>query len=168
MKARTLILLRHAKSSWKQPVPDHDRPLSGRGQRDAPAVGRLLRERGMKPDLVLCSPAVRTRQTWQLVHGAGVEAGEVRFVPEIYGGRAEDLRQVLRTVPEGTGTVLLIGHAPGLPDLADSLAGPDRSPAAARMRAKFPTAGLALFAVTAPWAELERAELLDFQVPRPR
>src|SRR6266508_2923118 len=92
---RTLLVLRHAKSDWPDGVPDAERPLAGRGRREAPLVGRWLRESGHIPDLVVCSPALRARQTWELVAGELGEAGEapeVRFDERVYDEPASQLR----------------------------------------------------------------------------
>lgn len=165
----TIYLLRHAKSSWEEPLPDHERPLSTRGLRDARAVGQLLAVRGWRPDLVLCSTSTRTRGTWQGAHAAGAEAGAVRYVEEIYGASATELLGLLRATAEDVGSLLLIGHAPGMPDLADSLGRrPEPSDAWARMDAKFPTAGLAAVRIAGSWsaAAPNEAELVAFEVPR--
>lgn len=169
MSQHTLYLLRHAKSSWDEPLPDHERPLSTRGVRDARAAGHLLAVRGWRPDLVLCSTAVRTRQTWQRAHAAGADAGEVRYVEEIYAASADRLITLVRATAEEVGSLMLIGHAPGLPDLAESLGRrPEPGDAWARMDAKYPTAGLTVLQVPASWADTApgRAELDAFEVPR--
>lgn len=169
MSHHTLYLLRHAKSSWDEPLPDHERPLSNRGVRDARAVGHLLAVRGWQPELALCSTSVRTRETWRRAHAAGAEAGEVRYVDDIYAASAAGLLSLVRATSEDVASMLLIGHAPGVPDLAGSLgrrSGPDE--AWARMDAKFPTAGLAVLEVGGTWAAIEpgEAELVAFEVPR--
>ena len=149
----TLYMLRHAKSSWDEPLRDHERPLDARGVRDARAAGRLLAERGWRPDLVLCSPAVRTRETWQQAAGAGAEAGEVRFVDAIYEASVVRLLGLVQQTPEDVATLMLIGHGPGLPGLAEGLGGrPEPQDAWARMDAKYPTAGLAVLRLPGPWA----------------
>lgn len=164
---RTLVLLRHAKSSWDDPdLDDHERPLAERGRRDATAAGRLLAERRIRPDLVLCSDAERTRQTWQRAERAGAHAADVRFEDRIYGASSYDLLRIVRAVPEQVRGVMIVGHAPGLPDLAERLSVDSTSEAARRMRLKYPTCALAVFAVTTPWADLQEASLLDFVVPR--
>src|SRR5262245_53225155 len=120
MTSKLLVLLRHAKSSWADPdLPDHDRPLNGRGRDAAALVGRHLRQEGPHPDLVLCSSAVRTRQTLE-----GLELpGRVEVVIEdrLYGASAESLLSRIRQVPPGDGTVLVIAHNPGVEDLARTL-----------------------------------------------
>ncbi|GGH40638.1 phosphohistidine phosphatase [Cribrihabitans marinus] len=114
---RTLILTRHAKSSWDTPgQPDHERPLNKRGRASAEAIGRWLDAKGLRPDLVLCSAAVRTRETWDRMK---LEAGEERFTDLLYHVTAN---QMLRALNAAQGrTVLMLGHNPGLADFAASL-----------------------------------------------
>ena len=143
---RTLILLRHAKSDWPDGVPDHDRPLAKRGRRDAPQVGRWLREHGYLPDTVICSTALRTRQTWdlvaeKLVKTAGTGAPEVTFEQRAYGASAATLLYLVAELPADRRSVLLIGHNPGISELASALTGKVTG---------FPTAGLAVLELSAP------------------
>jgi phosphohistidine phosphatase len=161
----TLYLLRHAKSSWDEPaLADHERPLAPRGRRDALLVGRHLGRLEAAPELVLCSSAVRTRETLELL-GPAVAGIPVQLEDDLYAASSEALLERLRAVPDETGCVLLIGHNPGVQDLALALApgGRDRE----RLAAKFPTAGLATLACPA-WARLEAggAELVAFVVPK--
>ena len=121
MTDHTLYLLRHAKSSWDEPLRDHERPLDARGVRDARAAGRLLAEQGWRPDLVLCSTAVRTRQTWRHAVDAGADAGEVRYTDAVYEASAGRLLELVQATEEAVGSLMLIGHGPGLPGLADGL-----------------------------------------------
>ncbi len=166
-KRRTLVLLRHAKSAWDDPdLDDHARPLAARGRRDATALGQVLADRLIRPDLVLCSSSERTRQTWRLAELAGALAGEIRFEDRIYEASPSELLDLVRAVPDDVLSLMLIGHGPGLPELAGRLDVDSRSEVARRMRLKFPTSGLALFAVTGPWANLRTASLLDFVIPR--
>jgi phosphohistidine phosphatase len=160
----SLLLLRHAKSSWDEDVDDHDRPLAARGRRDAVAAGDALRRRDVRLDLVLCSTAQRTRQTWT---GLGVPTPALRFDQQIYAAPHGQLLRLIRELPDEVSTVMLIGHAPGLPDLAEDLAAPDSERSAVlAMREKFPTAGLAIFETSQPWSSLGQARLLDFLIPR--
>jgi phosphohistidine phosphatase len=164
---RTLTLLRHAKSAWDDPdLDDHARPLAERGRRDATAVGKVLAERRIRPDLVLCSTSERTRQTWRRAERAGARASEVRYEDRVYEASSYDLLRLIRTVSDEVRSLMLIGHGPGLPDLAEQIEFDSTSEASRRMRLKFPTSGLAVFAVTVSWAELREATLLDFVVPR--
>jgi phosphohistidine phosphatase len=115
--SRRLVILRHAKSAWPDGVPDAERPLSARGRRDAPAAGRWLRERGEPVDAVVCSPAVRTRQTWNLVAAVLGGLPAPVFDDRIYGATADALLTVVTGLPEGVGQAVLVGHNPGVTDL---------------------------------------------------
>ncbi len=168
---RRLVLLRHAKSAWPD-LPDHDRPLAGRGRGDAPAIGRWLRETGCLPDLVWCSTAERATQTWQL---AAAELGAdppVSYEPKMYGATGSELADLVRQAPARTGTLLLVGHNPGLQELAVTLSAADAEPGGAaaldRLARKFPTAALAVLEFGGGWPELSAgsARLVSFVVPR--
>jgi phosphohistidine phosphatase len=149
-----LYLLRHAKSSWKdERLDDHDRPLAPRGKRASKAIGRYLRDHDIEPELVLCSSAKRARQTLERLGPAGVDA---RIERELYAAGAHDLLERLRAVPDGVASVMLVGHNPGMQQLALRLAGLDD---------KFPTAALAILDCDG-WSGLERAELIDYVKPR--
>jgi phosphohistidine phosphatase len=169
MPSRTLVLVRHAKSSWDLDVDDHDRPLSGRGRRDGVQIGQDLARKQIHPDLVLCSTATRTRETWDRALRGGVQATEVRYVGAIYHGWVPELVRLLRDIPDSVGTALMLGHAPGIPDLVEFLAERDHaSPAWDRMTAKFPTAGMAILSYAGSWADIgqSQAKLESFEVPR--
>lgn len=165
----TLILLRHAKSDWPAGVDDLQRPLADRGVGDATAAGRVLAGLGA-PELVLCSPARRTQETWRLVAQELVPAAPAfRVVPGIYGADDEELLEIVRAVPETVASCLVLGHNPTMQETASLLAGPGSDPGARRdLRAKYPTAGLAVLAVDGPWSGLEPggARLEQFLVPR--
>jgi len=176
--SRTLVLLRHAKSAWPD-VPDHERPLARRGQRDAPAMGRWLRAVGLVPDQVLCSTARRARETWQLAQAGLSTAPPVSFEDRVYQGSAAQLLDRIRRTPPAARTLLVVGHDPALPELALTLAAtvppgggdpPDAGSRAAvdRMRAKFPTAAIAVFEFTGSWDQLApaTARLTVFVTPR--
>jgi phosphohistidine phosphatase len=177
--ARKLVLLRHAKSAWPD-VPDHERPLARRGQRDAPAMGRWLREAGHLPDQVLCSTASRARETWQLT-GAELGAGPLAsFDGRVYQGSAGVLLDLICRASPATGTLLIVDHDPAIPELALMLAAATpsapvdgRSGAAPSalldcMRAKFPTAAVAVLEFTGSWDQLSpgSARLTCFMAPR--
>jgi phosphohistidine phosphatase len=166
---RTLVLLRHAKSSWDTNEPDHKRPLAARGRRDAKAVGRYLADQRLQPDVVLCSTALRTRQTWDRAVKGGAWAGEVRYLDEIYDASVTELVGVLRDAPAEARSVLLLGHAPGIPRLMDYLAiRRSDSPVWERAEQNFPTSGVAVLALDAPWSDVGEAtaELTAFEAPR--
>jgi phosphohistidine phosphatase len=144
---RTLVLLRHAKAKNPPGVGDIDRPLSARGHADAAAAGAWLAARHM-PDLVLCSPAKRTRQTW---HGVAValpaaESAVVRYDRTVYEGGAADLLTVVRGIDDAVRTAMLIGHNPSLSRLA-FLLDPDSDIDSDGLR----TCGLSVHAIDGPW-----------------
>jgi phosphohistidine phosphatase len=163
MPSKQLELLRHAKSSWADPdIADHDRPLNARGRAAAALVGRHLHRQAPPPDLVLCSTATRTRQTLQLLEVDA--AAQVRFEDELYGAGAAGLLARLKAVPAAVGTVLLIGHNPGVEDLTRLL---DRD--ALSSVQKFPTAALAVLRFDiGTWNELDpgTGHLATFFTPR--
>jgi len=171
---RRLVLLRHAKSAWPGPPapPDHDRPLAGRGRRDAPAVGRWLREAGCVPDQVWCSTAQRAVQTWQLAAAELGVAPPVDYQRDLYGATGRELADLVRHAPATTTTLLLVGHNPGVQELALTLAAPGPSDAAEReferAASKFPTAAVAVLEFSSSWPELSAgsARLASFVVPR--
>lgn len=166
---KTLLLLRHAKSSWPDGMADHDRPLSGRGRRDAFEAGRLLAERGVVCDVVACSTATRTRETWDRASAGGARAHEVRYLDQIYAARVTELVRVVRAMPESAAVVMLVGHGPAIPELVDLLAVRTAgSPDWERLDRKFPTAGLATLTIRGSWAHAgqARAQLESFEVPR--
>ncbi len=140
---RRLILLRHAKSDRPAGVRDLERPLNKRGRRAAPAVGARLAEEGLRPDLALVSPATRTRETWAAVKEALGNPPE-ETVPEIYEAAAEDILAAVRRAPEEAGTILVVGHNPGLGDLAAMLAGAGPKGLRALLATEFPTAAFAV------------------------
>jgi phosphohistidine phosphatase len=121
---KTLLLLRHAKSSWKDSeLDDHDRPLNKRGKKDAPKMGRLLREEGLLPDLLVASSAKRCRKTAEhIIHSSGYR-GESRICGELYEAGAERLRQFLSNLDGSISRVLLIAHNPGMEELLEGLVG---------------------------------------------
>jgi phosphohistidine phosphatase len=142
---RTLMLMRHAKSSWDQSdLDDLERPLAPRGRETAPLVARYIKQSGWQPDLVLCSPATRVRETWDLmtpVLGGTIDCKKLRT---IYPGAPSRLLETLRRAADQVATLMLIGHNPGLGRLAVSLCGSGPAKTLERMRGKFPTAALAV------------------------
>jgi phosphohistidine phosphatase len=121
---KTLLLLRHAKSSWKESgVRDFDRPLNQRGLKAAPTIGRLIRKRKLKPDLVLSSPAERARQTTQLVLDAAGLKTELRYDERIYEASAARLLEIVSQIDDEATVVMLVGHNPGFEELVKSLTG---------------------------------------------
>lgn len=166
---KRLVLLRHAKSAWPD-VADHERPLARRGQRAAPVMGGWLRTEGLVPDLVVCSTARRARETWQNVQAGLGATPPVRYDERLYQASAAQLLALIRRQPEMVATLLVVGHDPGVPGLAVTLSGAGSAPARmlARMRAKFPTAAVAVFTCTGSWDALSpgSARLASFITPR--
>jgi phosphohistidine phosphatase len=185
---RRLILLRHAKSDWPD-VPDRDRPLAKRGRRDAPRMGRWLHEHGYQPDVVVVSAAARTRQTWDLVEPELGGSPAVHFEPRAYAASALTLLYLAQELPARYRTALLIGHNPGLSELAASLAAPPESDRATgppetdsaagppesdrasdngpRPAISLPTAAVAIFEFDGDWASLTPgiARLISLTTP---
>ena len=121
---RTLLLLRHAKSSWKhRELSDHDRPLNGRGKRDAPRMATLLAELRLRPDLILSSTAKRARRTAEAVAQRCAHEGLAQLDRRLYLADPADIVDVLREVGGRSPCVLLIGHNPGLEALVAQLTG---------------------------------------------
>jgi len=166
---RRLILLRHAKSAWPDGVSDPDRPLADRGIADATAAGPILAALVTATATVLCSPALRTRQTWRLLARALTDPPPIRFEPVIYGAEVEELFDLIRSLPDDVTTALVIGHEPTMSQTAGALAGPGSDPAGlARLSTKYPTSGMAVFTLDQEWSALTArgARLERFVVPR--
>src|SRR5262245_36911337 len=118
---RTLVLLRHAKADRPSGVADVDRPLTERGHADAAAAGAWLAKQHYVPDLVLCSPSRRTRQTWHSVAVALAKAGSptVRYERAIYDGTAHDMMALMQSVDNSHHVVMLVGHNPTISQLCE-------------------------------------------------
>ncbi len=143
MSDRTLILLRHAKSDWSGAEPDVARPLANRGRRQAPDAGRWLAAHLERMDLAVVSPAVRARSTWDLVSAELALAPPVRVDDRVYGASDRELLTVIRDLPDDLHTVIMVGHNPGLEDLAGLLTA---------ARVPMPTSALALIAMSGSWS----------------
>lgn len=165
------MVLRHAKSAWPDGVPDHERPLAPRGRRDAPAAGRALADAGCLPDLALCSTAVRARGTWEAAAAEWNSPPPVRFDARLYGADVAGLLEVVHEAPAEVGTLLLVGHNPGLEELVLALAGDGPDDALDAVRLKFPTSAIAVLSWYGPgWSALTpgAARLTSMTVPRGR
>ena len=159
---KTLLVLRHAKSSWNDPaLDDHERPLNKRGRRDAPRMGELVREYGLIPDVIISSDAVRARLTAEAVAEAARYAGEILLDPRLYLACPADILSLLTAVRENAGTVMIIGHNPGLEELVEQLTGE---------RQDLPTAALAQIGLPIDqWRDLKastRGTLLGLWRPK--
>jgi phosphohistidine phosphatase len=169
---RQLLLLRHAKSSWDDAsIPDRDRPLNGRGRRAAAAMRQAMHDLGLLPDLVLVSPSRRTMQTLEALE-PWEETPLIEPMESLYLADPPQLLAALHGVAETVRSVMLIGHNPGLHDLAVSLAGPRAlahgGPAEKALVAGFPTGALAEFVVAGSWWDLREGggRLIRFLTPR--
>jgi phosphohistidine phosphatase len=166
----TLSLLRHAKSSWSKPgLEDFERPLNDRGETAAPRMGAFMARRGLAPDLIVCSTAVRARQTLNLMLPYLKGAPELVYEDALYLATSAAMLKRLHKVEPGVRHAMIVGHDPGMHALAVELAGTGSPDDLARLAEKFPTAGLAVlvFEVRA-WREVHwgggRLEL--FTAPR--
>jgi phosphohistidine phosphatase len=166
--SRQLLILRHAKSSWDSDAPtDFERPLSKRGQHDAPRMGAWLRQQGCIPDYVVSSPAKRAKQTVRRVCEAlAIETDQTHWEPRIYEASPGTLLHVLADCPDKAETVLLVGHNPGLESLVEYLCG-DRTPAPTDGKL-LPTATVARLAMPDDWGQLETGCAHLISITRPR
>jgi phosphohistidine phosphatase len=153
----TLSLLRHAKSGGSDArLKDIDRPLNARGERDAPRMGAFLARHGLVPDLILCSPAVRTRQTVDLVLPRLKASPEVVYEDAVYPGAPAVLLKRLHKVGRTVRHTMIVGHNPGLHALAYLLAGSGAEEDLEALAEKLPTAGLAVIDLEMPsWARIK-------------
>jgi phosphohistidine phosphatase len=158
---KTLFLLRHAKSSWKDAtLPDFDRPLSGRGTKAAELVASFMSKKKVVPELILSSPAVRTRQTADIIIKTAKFRAELRYDQRIYEAGPVRLLEVISEIDQDKKRVMLVGHNPGLEELLHMLTG--------RVE-QMPTATLVKISLTAVrWAKaVERGATIDW-VMRPK
>ena len=167
----TLYLLRHAKSSWDHAsLSDFDRPLAARGREAAPRMGRLLRDNKHSPELVLCSPALRARQTKDLVLDVLDYDPEVRLVDGLYNfGDGTGLLHIIQQIGTECSELMIIGHNPSLENLAVKLAGSGRSADLKDMARKYPTAALAIIEFEGDdWADIRagKGKLHSFTRPK--
>jgi phosphohistidine phosphatase len=158
MTERTLVLLRHAKAETPGDELDFDRKLTTKGETDADAAGAWLADERIRPDLVLCSPAARTRQTW---HGAAVAleqahpgngSPEVRYEKGLYFGGRTEVFDLLRAVPDTVRTVLVVGHNPTMSEVSILLVPDDQYNG---QETELRTASLAVHRAEGPWSATE-------------
>jgi phosphohistidine phosphatase len=159
MDSRRLLVVRHAKSAWPDDVPDAERPLNARGRGDAPAAGRWIRDRVGHVDAVVCSPAVRTRQTWRLIAAELDGPPDPIFDERVYAAPVETLLAVVSEISGDAGSALLLGHNPGVTELiawlTDELL-------------EMKTSAVAVLGLTGSWADVGqgRATLIAHSTPR--
>ncbi len=166
---RHLHLLRHAKSSWDQPgLADHDRPLAPRGRRAADALAGHLPDLPAPPELVVCSSAARTTETLERIRPGLPDGVDVVVDPGVYHAWTGDLLGLVRALPSARTSVMLIGHNPGLHELACTLAGTGDRALVERLFHKYPTGALASLSFDTPWSALgpAAATLQAYVVPR--
>jgi len=166
MPGRRLIVMRHAKAGELPGGPDIERALQPRGRRDSEAAGHWLADNGLEPDLVLCSAARRTRQTWQQLAEVLAEKGrgglpDVLVERRLYQADADELAEIIRQTSPDVGTLLYIGHNPEAAGLVGLLTGTEPD---------FPAAAIAVIAVPGDWADLATGsgQLTSSWLPRSR
>jgi phosphohistidine phosphatase len=144
---KTLLILRHAKSSWDySDLDDIDRPLNKRGYRDAPKVGLLLMEKELIPEYILCSPAKRARETAEAVAKACQYSGEIIVDGNLYPGNPAAYMDAIQILPEEADPIMIVSHNPGLEEFITFLTGES---------VRFPTAALAQLSVSIDsWTEI--------------
>lgn len=164
---RRLVILRHAKAE-RGSTTDHERPLSARGRGDAIAAGRWLAESKLAPDLVLCSTATRARETWVLAATELEDGIPTTFERDAYHADATDLLTLLRQTPDEVGTLLVVGHNPGLHYLVLGLVGAGPEKLRREAQEHLATAGLAVIEFSGSWSTLTEGEgtLTEYAVAR--
>ncbi len=168
MAKRTLVLMRHAKSSWETDEADIRRPLSARGKRDADAAGRALAQQGLTVDVALISPATRAQETWAGVQAGGVDATDIRTVEAIYHHDAADIVSALRDLDDSVQTVMVVGHSPTIHEAVELIARRDATKDWFALDTKYPTSGIAIIELDERWSDIAGATgtLVAFTVPR--
>ena len=165
---KTLHVLRHAKSSWNNPgLSDHDRPLNKRGRQTAETIAAYFRQAKIAPDLVICSTAVRARQTLGPIAKAR-KPPKVVIQRGIYEGMQQTIWEQLRNLPNSSKCVLLIGHNPSLHDLALTLVDAELGKLLPPQGGKFPTGAIASLRIKGAWKALEPHEAVLFSYKTPK
>lgn len=159
---KTLLIMRHAKSSWSNPsLSDHERPLKERGRRDAPMMGRLIRSQELTPGVIISSSAERALMTADAVADACSYEGELKITRELYHGDTEDYVQVIQRLGSNHDIIMVVGHNPGMEELLEQLVGQWH---------RLPTAALAEVQLDIEdWTDLtedEEGELVNLWLPR--
>ena len=155
---KTLLLVRHAKSSWKDAeLDDIDRPLNERGIRDAPEMGRRLLQRSLIPDLIVSSPAVRALTTARAIAREVGCVNDVVIDNNLYGATPQDVLDIASVFDDGIQTAMVVGHNPTVTELANMFSGTPID--------NVPTCGILVVEAKA-WSSLDSARLLDFDFPK--
>ncbi len=165
----TLSLFRHAKSAWNTPgFGDYERPLAPRGEKAAPRMGAYMVREGLVPNLVLCSTALRARQTLELAQAEWDETPEIRFEDGLYHAGPAQILQLLQGLPASCGHAMIIGHNPGMYSLVAALSGDGEGDAFDELENNFPTAALGVIVFEGSWSSIApgAGHLQRFIVPR--
>lgn len=159
---KSLLLLRHAKSSWEDTaLPDHDRPLKPRGIKAARRIGRLLRDQNLIPELILCSTATRARETLRLVEEESQQHAETDFIAALYHCQPVEFITVLQGVESTVSSVMIVGHNPGMEEWLQNLIGkPETMPTGCLVQLAMP------FDDWSQVTESTRGELINIWRPR--
>lgn len=161
-----LVLMRHSKAVPSSPTGDHVRALSPRGRLDAAEAARVLADHLM-PDYALVSDALRTRQTFECVQDAWGTAVPHRLEPELYGASTAAILEVIGTAPAGVERLLVVGHNPGIGEVARKLARRGDAAARADLEAHFPTSAFAILRIDRAWGDVAKGGALQaYVVPR--
>lgn len=159
---RQLILIRHAKSSWSNPsLDDFDRPLNKRGKRDVPFMARLLSGKNIHPDIIISSPAKRTKLTaLEFAKQLGIESNAIQWNDKLYLASLTTLLKILKKLDDNVKIVLLVGHNPGLTDLHNFLCKQEID--------NIPTCGIVSMKTDKKWSEISSKyfELDFFEYPK--
>jgi phosphohistidine phosphatase len=152
---RRLMLLRHAKAVPQGLLADENRPLADRGRQDMASVAAFVAAKSLVPQLALVSPALRTRETWELLLPAFSTPPAHRFEPRLYSAPMESILYLVRETASEVSTLLLIGHNPGFEELAHLLSGAGETDALVRFGGAMPTASLAVIDLAGNWPTIE-------------
>lgn len=159
MSDRRLVILRHSKAASPEGVPDIERPLAERGERDAPAAGRWLADNLGTIDMALCSPAARARETWTLAAGELAATPDTRYDERIYEASPGDLLAVVQDIEDDVVTAVLVGHNPGVSQLITALSGE---------RTELSTSGIAVLTWSGEWADAGNVPVTLDETAKPR
>ncbi len=168
---KSLLFLRHAKSSWSAPdLDDHERPLNGRGRRAAAAMGRYIEQNGLLPDLILCSTATRAQETLKRASAAWSKVPPIKVDGGLYNfSSGAGYLDLIHQADDDLGALMLVGHNPTIEMLVSELMGRAEPELAEKLARKYPSGALARlqFDVTS-WRDIKRGEghLVDFTLPR--
>jgi phosphohistidine phosphatase len=168
MTARTLLVVRHAKSDWDTAAPDHERPINARGRREAPRLGRLLKAAGLRPDRVVCSSATRAQQTWRLASSAWPDPPPVEVEPRLYDASRSGVLAVINETDDDVSVLACVGHEPTSSALVSALTGSADDEAAATLSAGLKTACAAALTFDGRWSDLEPGVARLVRVVSPR